>query len=124
MLNRWVRRGVTLSAAVVGLAAAAPAPAPMPDPVSLTVTNNNFYDMHIYGWRDGVYQSLGVVNSFSTEKVSVPEFLAAPGADFRLIADPIGGSGVYASAPIVVSPGQTVELRIENSIGLSSVVVR
>lgn len=119
-----MRRGMALGVAVIGLAAATPATAAARGPVPLKVTNDNFYDVHVYGWRDGEYHSLGVVRSFSTEKLEVPEYLAAPGGDFRLIADPIGGLGAYASDPIVVREGGTLVMRVENSLNLSTVVIQ
>jgi len=115
---------MTLGVAVIGLAAATPGIALAVPPTPLTVTNDNFYDVHVYGWREGTYHSLGVVRAFSTEKLEVPEYLTAPGGDFRVIADPIGGFGAYASAPLVVGQGASLVMRVENSINLSTVVVR
>jgi len=115
---------MALGAAVIGLGVVTPGTALAAPPVALTVTNDNVYDVHVYGWREGEYHSLGVVRAFSTEKLEVPEYLTAPGGDFRLIADPIGGFGVYASDPLVVSQGATLVMRVENSLNLSTVVIR
>lgn len=93
-------------------------------PIALTVQNDNFYDVHVYAMRDGVYESMGMVLSFTTARFEIPERFTTAGADFRLLADPIGGSGVYVSDPILIAPGQGLKLTVQNALDLSTVIVQ
>jgi hypothetical protein len=92
--------------------------------IKLEVENNNFLDMHIYGVRDGYFRSLGVVTGLTSEELTIPETLTLPGAEFQILADPIGGTLSYLSDPIVLGTGKEVDLTVQNDLALSSYVVR
>jgi hypothetical protein len=132
--KRRTHRALLMMAAVALLPAMGPQPRRIVHNVAdgsaprlmtpLTVRNDNFYDIHVYALRDGVYESLGMVMSFTTSKFEIPERMTAPGADFRLIADPIGGSGAYVSDPLLVSAGDALEMTVRNELNLSSVITQ
>lgn len=91
---------------------------------TIRVTNNNWSDMTIYLVRHGTRQRLGMVTSQGVGIFRVPAHAVESASDVRLIADPIGSSVTYASEPIMISPGQEMEWRLENAINLSSFWVR
>ena len=91
---------------------------------TIRVTNNNWSDMTIYLVRQGTRQRLGTVTSQGIGIFRVPSHAVESSSDVRLIADPIGSTRAYSSAPILISPGQQMEWRLENAINLSSFWVR
>lgn len=92
--------------------------------IKLEVENNNYLDMHIYGVRDGYFRSLGVVTGLTSEELTIPETLTLPGAEFQILADPIGGTVSYLTDPIVLGTGKEVDLTVQNDLALSSFSVR
>lgn len=89
------------------------------------VENHNWLDMHIYVLRDdGMPQSLGVVASNQTAELTMPAGTLDTGASVRLIADPIGGNGIYVSPDIFGGRGDEVLLTIENALSLSFTSLR
>jgi hypothetical protein len=92
--------------------------------ITLEVENNNYLDMHIYGVRDGYFRSLGVVTGLTSEALTIPETLTLPGAEFQILADPIGGTLSYLTDPIVLGTGKEVDLTVQSDLALSSYSVR
>ena len=90
----------------------------------LQVTNNNWSDMAIYLVRGGMRQRLGTAGSLTTSKFRLPSHIFASPDPLRLVADPIGGAAAHVSQPLLLSPGQTVEWRLENNLHLSSAFIR
>jgi hypothetical protein len=95
-------------------------PLPPAQATSVEVTNNNWSDMVVYAVRSGVRQRLGTVTSMTTERLEISRALALPGADLYLVADPIGGSEGFNTGRIMVSPGQRIELTIQNHLAISN----
>jgi len=91
---------------------------------TLIVTNSNWLDVHIYLVQAGNYTSLGVVRSFTTETIQLPNQAMATGSDVRLAADPIGGTGIYLSQPLMIPDNGTVVMNVENALPQSSTSVR
>lgn len=87
---------------------------------SVQVANHNWLDMHIYAVRNGTLYSLGVVTGLSGDTLTVPASALTPGADFEILADPIGGASAYVSPRLVVTPGDVVKLSIENHLATSA----
>jgi hypothetical protein len=92
--------------------------------IKLVVENNNYLDMHVYGMRDGYYRSLGVVTGLSKAELKIPADLTWPGADFQILADPIGGTISYLSDAIVMGTGKELDLTLQNDLALSSFMIR
>jgi hypothetical protein len=91
----------------------------------LRVTNESWLDMHVYVSRDGgLRRSIGVVGSFQSVELPLPVGALDPGARVRLVADPIGSSGVYVSPEIFAGAGDDVILTIRNSLPLSFLTVQ
>ena len=91
-----------------------------PAPVVVHVENHNWLDMHLYASRaGGPLRSLGMVASMSSGTFRLPADLAASGTDLRMVADPIGGSGIYVSQPLLVSPGGEILVAVQNTLALS-----
>ncbi|MEZ4417079.1 MAG: hypothetical protein R3E10_15105 [Gemmatimonadota bacterium] len=87
------------------------------------VDNHNWLDMHIYLVRDGILWPLGVVTGLNHDTFELPSLATLAGADLRLLADPIGGSGAYVSQSLVINPGDRVQMAIENNLDLSTTSV-
>lgn len=94
------------------------------DRTVVRVTNNNWSDMTIYVVRDGLRHRLGTVTSQTTERFAVPTHFMAASGRVHLLADPIGSRNTFLSSPIVITPGQTAEWQLENSLALSSIWIR
>jgi hypothetical protein len=67
---------------------------------------------------------VGVVRSFTTERMQLPHQATVPGGDVRIAADPIGGTGIYLSPSLVIADGDAVEMVVENVLAQPSVIVR
>ena len=85
------------------------------------VTNHNWLDMVIYATRGSMRVRLGTVTSMGREMLTIPKNGLASTSGVQLIAAPIGSSADYATYPVDVWPGDTVEFRIENNLGASNV---
>lgn len=85
------------------------------------VENNNWLDMAIYAERGSMRQRIGTVTSMGREMLTIPRNMLASVSSIRLIASPIGSPSDYATQPVDVWPGDTVDFTIQNSIGISSV---
>lgn len=85
------------------------------------VTNHNWLDMVIYATRGSMRVRLGTVNSMGREVLTIPQNVLASTSGVQLVAAPIGSSADYATYPVDIWPGDTVEFRIENNLGTSNV---
>jgi hypothetical protein len=82
------------------------------------VTNNNWLDVGLYAVRGGSRERLGIVRSFETQAFELPpHFLAASG--LRLYVDLIGSRQSYQTDRIPVSPGQLIELVVQERLAQS-----
>lgn len=91
-----------------------------PAPLTVHVENHNWLDMHVYASRaGGPLRSLGMVTSMSSGTFRLPEDLAMAGTDLRMVVDPIGGSGIYVSQPLLASPGGEIVITVQNTLALS-----
>jgi predicted small lipoprotein YifL len=99
---------------------------PMPaagETANVEVTNNNWLDMSIYAANGSKRVRLGTVTTMGTVLFEVPRAIMASGGSLQLIADPIGSRGSYVTESVNIWPGQTVQFRIENQLGISNVSV-
>ncbi len=83
------------------------------------VINNNTLTMHMYAIVGPQMASLGVVSSFSRETYELPTSAVARG-EVRILADPIGSRVGYVTDRIVFSPGDEIEVKLENNLAISS----
>lgn len=94
-----------------------------PTRIAVAVENDHWNDVTVYAVRDGVRDRLGTVTALAGETFAVAIGYSAPG-EFRLYLDPIGSGEAYLTPPILVEPGQRIELTIGNRLPLSNWVVR
>ena len=88
-------------------------------PVLITVRNDNWLDVNVYRVRSGAQFRLGTVSALGVSTFVVREGLA--GADgLRLRIDPVGSSSVFTTDPILVAPGQHVELNVADRLSMST----
>lgn len=116
-------------ALVLGLAHAEPAVAAPADTfaavdkvdevVTIRVVNQNWHDMRIYAIVDGLSVRLGTVTGFTTRTLKIRRSLIGFGADLELVAFGLGTRSAIYSGHVVVSPGDQLEFRVDNSIGTS-----
>lgn len=93
------------------------------DETFVKVTSFNWSDINVYVVRGNWRQRLGTVNSFSTQTFRLPSHLLTTASNVYLLADPIGARTTYRSPPLLLTPGQVVEWRLENNLNLSSAFV-
>ncbi len=125
-MRHHLLRPVLTAALVLGPGACAPglgggsaAPTPTSE-VLFQVNNHNWSDVTVYLMSGGARTRLGMVTSMNQRIFKVPGGLLTTTADIRLLLDPIGSTRGYLTEPIMVSPGQTVEMNVENNLRLTS----
>ncbi len=91
------------------------------DVVTVKVENRNWLDMRIYAIVGGFAHRLGTVGSFRSEEFTLRKGWVGPSEVVRMVAVPIGSRAVNYAQEVLVVPGDYVEYRIENSLGLSFV---
>lgn len=88
----------------------------------VTVRNDNWLDVAIYLVKGVSRFRLGTVRGASSETFRIQDEPNAA-TPVRLLADPIGSQQRYLTEPIVVSPGQRIELRVGSPIAVSTVAI-
>jgi hypothetical protein len=88
--------------------------------ITVHVTNHNWQNVVIYAVRGGSRVRLGDVVTGQSVTFTIPHDLVEGGGQISLLVDPIGGSGRYSTGAILVSPGQQIELTVENHLPTSS----
>jgi hypothetical protein len=119
----------TVLACVAGLSACAPATEQVQlgapeSQTTLVVTNQNVSEMVIYALRGSMRTRLGSVAGMGTARFRVSDVSINGVGDLRIVADPVGSPRVYTTSVINVVPGARVELRLEESLQISSYSVR
>jgi hypothetical protein len=103
----------------VGTGSSAPEPVEN-GPVEVRVQNRSWADAAIYLVSNGLVQRIGLAPAVGTTTLWVPARLLQPSSDVRLVSAPIGSNRSHATEPLLVRPGQMVELTLDNALGLSS----
>jgi hypothetical protein len=93
------------------------------DAPSVTVRNDNWLDVVVYLVRGASRFRMGTVRSTSTETFRLPSGAHSSGSPLRIMADPIGASQGYLTEPVVLGPGQRLELKVASPINVSSFAV-
>ncbi len=89
----------------------------------LSVTNDNWLDVHLYLVRDGEPFSLGVVTGPGNQVLDLPSLATIPGGRVQILALPIGGVADFLSPEVTVNPGDVVHLTVANNLDLSTLTV-
>ena len=89
-------------------------------PVEVRVENRSWADAAIYLASNGLVHRIGFATAAGTTTLWVPARLLGPSSDVRIISAPIGSNRFHATDPLLVRPGQLVQLTLDNGMGLSS----
>ena len=120
-LARVVALAVIATAAACG-AHQRPGGAEVTEPAVLEVENNNWQDAKIYLTGVGPRVRLGTVTAQGTERFRIPAiYLHASGV--RLEVSLLASSEQKVTDRFLVSPGDAVELTVQNQLSLSSYAV-
>lgn len=91
---------------------------------TVEVTNHNWQDVVVYALHATRRVRLGTVVSMSTERFELSSTTLGTAGSVQLLADPIGSPRPYRTEQILVNPGGRIELKVANSLALSSYAVR
>jgi hypothetical protein len=83
------------------------------------VHNNHVLDVVFYAERNGVSFRLGTVSSCRTDTLEIAPSLTYLGG-VRLAIDPIGSRQRFPIGPIIVFPGERIEVTVENYLPATS----
>ncbi len=81
--------------------------------VALHVANHNWSDIVVFAVRGSSRQRLGDVATGMQVDFIVPRNMVI-GGSLTVLLHPIGGPRDFSTGPILVAPGQEVDLRVEN----------
>ena len=87
----------------------------VPDTVFVVVKNRYRLDVNVYALYMSTRKFLGVVTTNRTAEYAVRGNVAV-GSNFRVLADPIGGSGSYVTDQILVRKGDVVEVTVQDPL--------
>lgn len=90
-----------------------------PQGIRVVVDNHSFADMHVYAVQSGRRWSLGLTTGLSRRSYPLPRALAESNREIQLMADPVGPQTVYLSPVFFLSPGNQLNLTLENNLSLS-----
>jgi hypothetical protein len=90
---------------------------------TLTVRNDNWLDVAVYLVRGASRFRIGTVTGTGSQIFRLPPDATSAGNPIRVMADPIGATRGYVTEPIVLSPGQRLEVRVGSPISVSSFAV-
>jgi hypothetical protein len=91
---------------------------------SVTVRNDNWLDVVIYAVRGSARFRVGTVGGSSTQTFRLPAQAMSGGSEVQILADPIGATRGYITDPVVLGPGQRLELQVGSPISISTFAVR
>jgi len=91
---------------------------------TVTVQNDNWLDVVVYVLRGASRFRIGTVRAASSETFSLRSEDSGGARPLQLLADPIGSDRGYVTDPIVLGPGQQLELRVGSAINTSTFSIR
>jgi hypothetical protein len=130
LMTRTTQMAATAALAVSLVACAgndAPQTGPMPagmTPTTVEVANHNWMDMRVFVVHAGTRVRLGTVTSMGRQVFRLPATMQNTTGGIQLVADPIGSRSFHMLPTVMVSPGQKVNVRLENHLAISSISVR
>jgi len=84
------------------------------------VDNRNWADVTVYLLQGEMRARLGSVTSMGSQTFSIPAAMLSGTSDVRLYIQALGSRANHRTDRIMLTPGQTVELTIENNMNLTS----
>jgi hypothetical protein len=94
------------------------------DGTVVEVSNHNWADVNVYAVQLGTRTRLGTVVSMTTRRFTLRSQARLADGGLRLMASPIGSTRSHLTDLILVDPGDRIEWNLENSLALSSYMVR
>ncbi len=88
------------------------------------VQNRSTLDVNIYAIRITERFHLGMVVTNAESSFKLPIQLQPPFRDLRILVDPVGTRDTFESEPLLASPGEDIEVRVQNTLEQTSVIVR
>ena len=98
---------------------AAEVASPASEVITLRVVNNNWQDMRVFAVIDDRRVRLGTVTSMTTQTLTIRAAMIRPHTRLDLELVPVGSRSAQHFESIDVGPGESLEFRIANSLGLS-----
>ena len=99
-------------------------PSPLADGFELTLNNHHWLDINVFVQHDGEASRVTTVTASSSQSLILPVWLLGESKIVRLIAEPVGEQGSYATDLLRVDPGQSVELNVESVLSKSNYSVQ
>jgi hypothetical protein len=90
----------------------------VPDSVFVVVKNRYRLDVNIYAVYMSTRQYLGIVTTNRTLEFAIRGNIAVA-TNFRVLADPIGGSGSYVTDAMLLRKGDVVEVTVQDPLAQS-----
>ena len=91
--------------------------------ISVVINNQLWNDVVIYSVASGARVRLGMVTTGVPKRFRIPtHHRYAPNLEF--VADPIGSPRVRRSGAVIAAPGQEVRWTIQQTAGISTLIVR
>lgn len=84
------------------------------------VVNNNWLDVNIYAVTGARTWRLGTVRSFQEIDFELPRWLLSGAYEVTLVTDPIGSRHGNISNRVIFTPGDVVQLNVENAINMTN----
>jgi hypothetical protein len=130
-MGGWVTHGALALVAGTALAAGGcaslkhdPAARPLVPQSVIVVENNKWEDVNVFAVREGRKARLGMVTSMTSREFDLPSWALVGTGDLRLLIDPIGPATTHLTEPIPLVGGERVDLRVENVMAFSALMVR
>jgi len=87
------------------------------------VINNNWLEVRVYAWINDQRTRLGNVATANEAIFTLPRAIADH-PDLRFLIDPIGSNVTHLTHRVLVGPGATIHITVENNLRFTSVIVR
>ena len=101
-----------------------PSPSPVADGFELTLNNHHWLDINVFVLHDGEASRVTTVTASSSQSLILPLWMLGESKIVRIIAEPVGEAGSYATDQLRVDPGQSVELNVESVLSKSNYSVQ
>lgn len=91
-------------------------------PQTVTVRNDNWLDVAVYLVHGSTRFRIGTVGGTSKETFRLKAG-AGGGNPWQIMADPIGSNHRYLTEPVVLAPGQRLEVTVGSRISMSTYAI-
>ncbi|MGH7526403.1 MAG: hypothetical protein ACREMX_06835 [Gemmatimonadales bacterium] len=88
------------------------------------VLNNRYpLDLNVFVQHDGQADRVALVVGSTSSSMVLPIWMLGQSKLIRVIAEPVGEDSRYTTDPMLVQPGQVVEVNVESHLSRSSYTV-